>query len=254
MRDRNVGREVFVGVADKLDSQGQKERARRVLSNLFFDPEGVDVSGVREVMYRAHLAEDKKFSLGLADVLVQLNRRDMRFVYESWLINKVKQKGFTDWLYRNFFRAGGEDTFSHGLVMMEMNRLQLKLPENEMDYGGIQFLGEGHFPSDVRVVVLTSDETSSSFMNVTDPAGVVVSGNEVGLTGGWSRCDGGLAEFMVRKAIPGKYQIKLQAKGCYLVQVWTNWGREGEKKQTYIVSGGKTGVIDGGVIEFDIKQ
>jgi len=254
VRGRRLGREVFVRVSEKLFEKGEKERARRVLSNLFIGVDGLDESGVREVMYRSYLIGDMVFSRDLENLLENLDRHDHRILYENWLMSKVKgQAGFEAWCIARLDGWGIVPSLSSNFVEMEVNQLGMKLFKGER-LMELSSLGKGCFPSDVRVLVLATGEAGSSFMNVTDPAGVEVKGNEEGLTGGWSRCDEGMAEFMVRKAIPGKYRIGLRGGGSYLVQVWTNWGKKGQEKRVYMVDGGRRGMIDGGVVEFEMME
>ena len=141
--------------------------------------------------------------------------------------------------------------------MIEVNEKDLKLEERSYDFEELHnVLGKSHFPSDVRVVVIPADTTMSNFMKVTDAADVEVLGNEVGLTGGMVRTERRLSEFMVKKAMPGTYRIKLKGgRGSYLVQIWTKWGKKGQKRKVYVVHGGnKRGWIDGGAIDFELDH
>lgn len=120
---------------------------------------------------------------------------------------------------------------------------------------------------DVRIVMTWSADNTDIDLWVTEPTGEkVYYGHNRSLTGGLVSCDftGGYGpeEYMVRKARKGKYTIQahfygsrsVEVLGAVTVQadVYTNFGRDGQKRQSLTFPLKETGrdVYDIGVIEF----
>ncbi len=86
------------------------------------------------------------------------------------------------------------------------------------------------FPSDLRVVVVSSRPGERGCASVSDPQG------GSGLTYGTSAIGGrmtqgqGIGEYMIRAAVPGQYTVSGSYRGCasYWIEVYQNWGTEKE--------------------------
>jgi hypothetical protein len=98
---------------------------------------------------------------------------------------------------------------------------------------------------------------NSTYLEVTEPTGQVIAGSWTSETGGRVTTGEGVAEFMVRRAMPGDYKLELAnlAVGTHQVEVFLKWGSEEETRQMFTISGdGGSRMMDAGVVEFGFGE
>ncbi|WP_159434702.1 VIT domain-containing protein [Rubritalea squalenifaciens] len=253
-----ASRDVKLKVAKKLYEQKDGHKARRVLSSIYGLKSGISVQDMRAAAYHMIAMGDGKGADELLALIQVADPEDELVFYDRWLAmgrtsKLCAEQWVVNWLscHVKFFEHW---RLWRNVQAMEMTRLKF-LPNEEDFYGAVAFFDSLVYPSDIRIVVCSSQVDQGAYLRVTDPAEVQATPNRVSETGGWCAAQNGLADYMVRKAMPGSYRLELGSSqpATYLVQVYTHWGRENETRQVYVVEVPGDGELhEAGQIDFGL--
>ncbi len=262
-KDRpKTGNEVtyFNAVAKELYKRNEIKKARRVLSNLFA-PHGFHVPSFRATAYWMMEFKDYEGAMEIFEMIALKFPEDALLVFDVMRLHRIAEGAIPG------SRSGkllGEETAkalsdpNHAvvaeMVMMERNRFKAKHFEGIIN----RLPNESEaFSSDIRVVVTCSDSVNRTYMQISEPTDTSIASNDISLTGGRSVSGKGVAEFMIRRAMPGDYRLELAnlAGGTYQVEIFLNWCRPNETRQMFTLSGGgKEKMIDAGVVNFNFGK
>ncbi len=250
----------FSEVAKELYKRNEINKARRVLSNSY-SQKGFHVPSLRATAYWMMEFKDYNGAAEIFELIALKFPEDALLLFDVMRLHRVAKDSIQESRFRGLFGNATVEALMHPentivaeMVMLERNRFRA----SQFDYLTSHTLGKSEvFSSDIRVVVSCSDSVNHTYMKIHEPADTFISGDEIGLTGGRSDSGKGVAEFMIRRAMPGNYRLELanSAGGVYQVEIFLNWSRPNETRQMYTLSGdGEGPMIDAGVVNFNFGQ
>ena len=105
----------------------------------------------------------------------------------------------------------------------------------------------GNMPADIRITVIGQFPGAVPDVEIVEPTGAIVSGWKISPTGGRLTKAEGLAEYLVRRAVPGTYRVKLSSKldTSFRIAIHTDWGRDSQKtvRMTRLVEAGEPEMV-----------
>ncbi len=249
----------FAQIAKVLYERNEKGEARRVLSNLHAG-NGIHVPSWRAVAYWMIQFKDYEGAGEMLSIIGEEFPDDALLVLDLMRLHRIAgSNGFSHLdggvLHGNINALAGSCNYVIAqMAMMERNRFQKEyapaytkgLPESK-----------SIFPSDIRIVVSSSDSDSRTYVKISEPSGETLMWSGTTLTGARLEPGAGVAEFMVRRALPGDYTIQLSnmARATCQVEIFLHWGSDKETRQMVTLSSdGKGGVMDGCVVTFEFGE
>lgn len=246
----------FLDVADFFNQRQASEIAIRILSNLI-EVELQNHELIRALGYKLEYFKQDELAAIVYEKVLELrpeepqSYRDLALVYER--IGKV-QKSFDLLfkLYHGDLLEKDEDERYYGIehiAFVELKRLLAK-HKNQLQLSDEQATLLNPIPVDVRVVIDWNHNDTDIDLWVIDPNGEkAYFDNDLSNLGGRLSEDlmegYGPEEFMLKKAISGNYQVmvdyysdnvqKIAGPTILKVTLFTNYGRDNEKRETLIV-------------------
>jgi len=225
----------YIEAARILFSRKQDALAQRVLSNLVETRPG-DVSALRS--YAFWLAEFGQTEA--AEGVLEGISGDARtgLLVDMDLASLRASRGSAEVAYGNWYNAMEDvgDAAAGNLAavaLTEFNGLRHKVRHGAgagpLVWHGTKY--DIHLPADIRIVLTSADDTDSLRFEAIEPGGVpcstTVSPSPIGgrVIGSY-----GVREYMIRRAVPGAYQINfgMDHPATVRVVIHTNWGRPDE--------------------------
>lgn len=250
----------FTAVAKELYKRNEIKKARRVLSNLHALT-GFHVPSLRATAYWMMECKDYEGAAEIFEIIALKFPEDALLVLDVMRLHRIAEGAIPESRSGKLLGEEAEKALSdpnHAvlaeMVMMERNRFKAKYFE-----GITSRLPNDReaFSSDIRVVVTCSDSANNTYMQISEPTDTSIASNDVSLTGGRSVSGKGVAEFMIRRAMPGDYRLELAnlARGTYQVEIFLNWCRPNETRQMFTLhADGKEKMIDAGVVNFNFGK
>ena len=227
----------YIGAARILFSNKQEDLAKQVLSNLAETRQG-DVSALRSLAF--WLAEFGK-SEEAERVLEAIPRgNDTDALVAMDLAALRTARGDFHGAYSQRADAMGDitsDSFLTSIALTDYNSLRAKHGANT---GHNPFPGDAArlsypLPADIRIVITSADDTAQPDITVTEPGDSTVRpGREASPHGGRFTASRGVAEYMIRRAVPGKYRIECRTSAPTTVRlsIHQDWGRPNQTTRT----------------------
>lgn len=227
----------YIGAARILFSNKQAALAKQVLSNLAETRPG-DVSALRSLAF--WLAEfgkiqDAEMVLeGIqrgtdSDTLVAMDLASLRTSRGAF------REAFSGWL--NPMESITAQGSLAAVALTDFNSLREKTTgsASPAPFPGYGTRYAQPLPADIRIVLTCADETAAPLFNVIEPGGFE-SGKEWPNTpsGGRVEESRGVAEYMIRRAVPGKYRIEVRTSAPTTVRlsIHQDWGRPNQTTRT----------------------
>ncbi|WP_193210624.1 VIT domain-containing protein [Luteolibacter marinus] len=201
----------YIEAARQFFATGQDKLAMRVLSSLVERSDGRD-SGRRAMAWWL-IEFGKKEAAGrmLAGLVADEEACPVAYPRAELAASDRER----EILLAEALRAGGEQA---EIVRTELNRL--RDPESE-----------GGLPCDLRIVVAGQFEDLVPAVEIIEPGGEPVSGWRVSPTGGRLTRTQGLADYMIRRAVPGTYLVRVSCpvESSFRIAMHRDWGRASQK-------------------------
>lgn len=246
----------YIDVADFFGQKGEKELAIRILTNLIeIDLDNYEL--IKALAYKLEYFKEYDLAKNIYKKVLELrpeepqSYRDLALAYE---LAGDYQNSFNLLykIYNGELLLKDEDERFNGIesvVFVELSRLvsqygnKLKLNKHQKKFFK-------SIPVDVRIVVDWNHNDTDIDLWVIDPNGEKASyKNQETMIGGRMSADMvegyGPEEFMLKRAIKGKYKImidyyadnvqKISGPTILKVNIFTNFGKKNEEKQTIIV-------------------
>ncbi len=236
----------YVDVSDYLLSIGKKQEAIRVLSNIS-ELETENPQMLRILAHRYEQLEAYELAISVFEAVKKMrpeepqSYRDLALVYE---LNQQYRKAFNELKY--VITHSWDERFRdiENICLVELNHLAAR---HRFGKGLIHRKLLRDMPVDMRVVIDWDSDNCDIDLWVTDPLGEkCFYSNSLTRAGGRISmdCTGGYGpeEFMVRKALKGKYRVQANYFGSSAqtlsglttiqVKLITNYGRKNEKTRS----------------------
>ncbi len=236
----------YVDVSDYFLTIGKKKEAIRVLSNIS-ELEMENPQMLRILAHRYEQMGEYKLAISVFETVKKMrpeepqSYRDLALVYE---MNKNYSKACSELKYVITHKWDERFRDIENICLVELNHLAAK---HKVAMGKLNKDLRHEIPVDIRVVIDWDSDNCDIDLWVTDPLNekcfysnqLTKAGGRISLdcTGGY-----GPEEFMIRKAIKGKYQIQANYYGSSAqtlsglttiqVKLITNYGRKNEKTQS----------------------
>lgn len=250
----------YTRVAEELYKRKEPKKAGQVLSNIHA-LRGFHVPSLRATAYWMMEFKDFEGAMEIFEMIAMNFPDDGLLALDVMRLQRIAEGAIPESRFRGLLGTEtaqaliepGKSMFAD-LVMMERNRFRVKPFE-----GVTSFLPKERevFSSDIRIVVTCSDSDNRTYLQITEPTETSIAGNDISSTGGRMVSGDGVAEFMIRRAMPGEYRLQLANvdRGVYQMEIFLNWGRANETRRMFTISGdGKGRMIDAGVVKFDLGQ
>lgn len=238
----------YVDAARILFAKQQAGLARRVLSNLVELRPG-DVSALRShAFWLAELGQVNEAEAVLSGIPCDgrtklLVNRDLASLRSQRGDSGSAFSGWSESLKDDVTDAGAGELAA--IAVTEFNAL-LRRPEHADSASPL--IGSGgrydrNLPADVRIVATSADENEPLCLIVTEPGGFQA--DPFSPCGGRVSGSSGVAEYMIRHAVPGNYQISCISSRPTTVRlaIHTGWGRADQKTKVL------TRWLDGGMAQ-----
>jgi hypothetical protein len=253
--DMGGGGADFAKVAGKLYERNEPGKARRVLANLY-GRSGFHVPSLRAAAYWMMQFKDYEGAGVIFELIALKCPEDAMLALDVMRLNRISDARFGKLSAPEALQALADpkNTVPAEMVMMERNRFQTA----QLDNLTKQLPADSEvFPSDIRIVASFSHPMPGTHLSITDPTGRISVWSGTSLTGGRLVQGNGVAEFMLRHAIPGDYRLGFDnaTMGTCQIEVFLNWGKENETRRMFTLAGdGKSQLIEAGVVTFELGR
>jgi tetratricopeptide (TPR) repeat protein len=236
----------YVDVSDYFLKMGKKKEAIRILSNIS-ELEMENPQMLRILAHRCEQLGEYKLAVSVFETVKKMrpeepqSYRDLALVYE---LNKNYSKAFNELKYVITHSWDGRFNDIENICLVELNHMVAK---HKLATGKLSRKLIRQMPVDIRVVIDWDSDNCDIDLWVTDPSGekcdyshqLTEAGGRISLdcTGGY-----GPEEFLIKKAMKGKYRIQANYFGSSAqtlsglttiqVKLITNYGRKNEKTQS----------------------
>jgi tetratricopeptide (TPR) repeat protein len=235
----------YLDVSDFLITQGQKDLALRILTNVAeLDLENIPL--MRILAHRLNQLGEHERAFAIFEEVHQLRRdepqskRDLALTLAS--LKKPQEAADLLW---GIIKTPSDDRFEgvHLISLVELNSLVARYRLRTSSYDERLL---GNLDSDARIILTWDSDNSDMDLWITDALGEKCSYSH-NLTESGGRMsndftDGyGPEEFLIKRALHGKYKIEANYYGnrqqvlagatTIQVEIFTNWGRKNQKSK-----------------------
>jgi hypothetical protein len=217
----------YVEVARRLFAAGQDALAMRVLSTLAERGEGSGASRRALAFWLMEFGKPAEADEVLRSIAPEKGGCPVSFARAELEKDPESAAGLfregMNWLYSGSFEE---------IALTEMNR-RIKVEVGSFGRQGWDALGGhlGDLSSDLRITVLSQFPDEVPDVEIVDSTGHPLRFDGVSPTGGRLTVGEGVAEYMIRRAVPGTYAVRISCKTdtTFRIAVHSNWGREKQK-------------------------
>jgi hypothetical protein len=218
----------YVNAARLLFAHGHDTLGMQVLSNFVETPE-LDLGRVlANVLWLTEFDRDTN-ALTLLQYPRRLLPNEVLTEYHRAVIDA--RRGETSGLARDLRKVAEDGEVNQGVIALtDLNGFSAR-GEVPRPSGLPQFL-TGNLDADIRIVVLGSDPDHRPGLTVAEPTGEVC--RYESSCGGRIERASGITEYMMRRAMPGRYTINCRAAAPMTVRAifYRNWGRPNQTSKT----------------------
>jgi len=261
----------FLDVSNYFEKLGNKKLALRILSNIA-EMQTENHELMRILAHRLEQLEYYDLAISVYEQVLKIRGEEPQSYRDLSLClaaGKQYQKAL-DMIY-DAIKKPWDSRFPEieGIMAVEMNRV-ISNADGKIDISKIDKRLIKSMPTDVRIVLNWDTDNSDMDLWVIDPfAEKCYYGAPLSYTGGRMSRDFtrgyGPEEFLIKEALTGKYVIQANYYGStaqritgpttIYLEIYTNYGRKGEKKQTITMQlESQAAVVDIGVLDFSKKE